>query len=321
MFVYRRVVCGPGVAATGLVSLTAVLVILAVRPADAADAGDAGRPAAPTDHVTSACPRADAVWSALRPVVSSDNAPQDGLAAPLLSAPTIEIVDLGSAFRVGVNGRQREYRDDSRDCERRARVAAIFVGIALGLPQPSNQPATEVGRGVATPRPPAATKQIEVSVATETGLASGYHVTLLGAALRLALGAGRLKGVAGLAVLAPAEVTISAVSVRQAHVPVDVGLRMDMHKGSLELSIDAGLCAGLLWVRAVAVPGPETATIFEWGGKTSVLLRYRASGHFAPFVGGAAQVVAVPFDLYVLPGGVIGRSPRLWLGATAGVAF
>src|SRR4051794_17170225 len=75
------------------------------------------------------CPRADAVWAELQAAPS-----RAGGTAPAGPPPALEVIDLGRAFRVAINGHAREYRDDARDCARRARMAAVFAAVALGPP-------------------------------------------------------------------------------------------------------------------------------------------------------------------------------------------
>jgi hypothetical protein len=229
------------------------------------------------------------------------------------------VVDVGNAFRVTVNGRQREYHDESRDCARRARMAAVFAAIALGLPLPRKPapPATTV-RAPAPATPWTPTAEVEVGPAFESGLSSSDEVALLGASARVAVGAGRVKAVGGVAVLAPGDTTIGALTVSHTHVAVDLGVRLVALAARWELSADAGLAGGWLRLRAAGVEGAGSATILEWGARAGFVLRYRAWARLAPFIGGAAQLVAFPSDLYALPRGVIGQAPRVWLSATLG---
>src|SRR6185503_5045693 len=123
--------------------------------------------------------------------------------------------------------------------------------------------------------------------------------------------------VGGVAVLAPGDATIGALTVTHTHVPFDLGVRLVALAGRWELSADAGLAAAWLRMRG-AGEGAETATILEWGARAGAVLRFRAWQRVAPFIGGAAQLVAFPADLYVLPRGVIGEAPRVWLSASLG---
>jgi hypothetical protein len=238
--------------------------------------------------------------------------------------PPIAVEDFGSGFQVTINGRQREYEDDARDCPRRARMAAVFVALVLGASVPE-EPAPAVRLLAAAPRPvetPAATTpattQLELGAAFESGVGSGDGVALVGASARVAVGAGRVKAVAGVAVLAPGDATIGALTVSHTHVPFDLGVRLVALATRWELSVDVGAAGGWLRLRPTGLEGPEPATVLEWGARAGVVLRYRASARLAPFIGVAAQWVASPADLFVLPRGVVGQAPRVWLSAAAG---
>jgi len=296
--------------AAHVASLAAALTTASARAVVAADAEQA----TPVGQ----CPRAEAVRAALQPVVSGEDAP----AAPA-PAPAIEVVDVGDAFRVTVNGRQREYRDESRDCARRARMAAVFAAIALELPLPQEPAPREAAlrSPASTPAAPpwTATTQVEIGPAFESSVGASDDVALVGASARVAVGAGRVKGGGGVAVLAPGgDATIGALTVSHTHVPIDVGVRVVALATRWELSADAGVSGGWLRMRASGVDGAGSATVLEWGARAGAVLRYRAWQRLAPFIGAAAQVVAFPSDLYVLPRGVIGQAPRVWLSASAG---
>ena len=287
--------------------MAAAVTTVSVRAAAAATAED--------DTAVGQCPHPEAVRAALLPVVSGEGAPT--ATAP---APAIDVVDAGDAFRVTVNGQQREYHDESRDCARRARMAAVFAAIALGSPLPGKSAPRETT--LQAPAPPAepwtGTTQVAIGPAFESSVGASDEVALVGASARVAVGAGRVKAVGGVAVLAPGDATVGALTVSHTHVPVDVGVRVVALAARWELSADAGVAGGWLRMRAQGVEGAGSATVLEWGARAGIVLRYRAWQRLAPFIGGGAQLVAFPSDLYVLPRGVIGQAPRVWLSATAG---
>ncbi len=293
--------------AAHVASLAAALTTVSVRASAAADPAE--------DTAVGQCPRPEAVRAALQPVVSGEGAPT--ATAP---APAIDVVDVGDAFRVTVNGRQREYHDETRDCARRARMAAVFAAIALGLPLPGEPAPREPALRSPAPaaEPWTGTTQVAIGPAFESSVGASAEVALVGASARVAVGAGRVKAVGGVAVLAPGDATVGALTVSHTHVPLDVGVRLVALANRWELSADAGVAGGWLRMHASGVEGAGSATVLEWGARAGVVLRYRAWQRLAPFIGAAAQLVAFPSDLYVLPRGVIGQAPRVWLSATAG---
>jgi hypothetical protein len=295
----------------------ALCVVLAAGSVRLAAADEAGKPESTPVQASDQCPSAEAVWAALQPVVSPGGAPT--ATAP----PTpIAVEDFGDGFQVTVNGRQREYADDARDCARRARMAAVFAALALGVSLPEQPPPREpaVRVSAAEPRPvrTRATTEIELGPAFESSVGSSDGVALIGASARVAVGGSRVKAVGGVAVLAPGDATVGAVTISHTHVPLDLGVRVVTLATRWELSVDVGVAAGWLRLRPTGVEAAETATVLEWGARAGVVLRYRAWAHLAPFIGGAAQWVASPADLFVLPRGVVGQAPRVWLSASAG---
>jgi hypothetical protein len=266
------------------------------------------------------CPRTDAVRSELLTVMSEDHMSEGSPVGPPLW-PKVEIIDLGPAFRVIANGREREYRDESRDCERRARVAAVFAAVALGLPAavapPPAQVLSQAKPGSA--QPPIV--QIEVGGAVEAGIASTDRALLGGGGLRLVIGRGSLAFAIGISAYAPNTATLGSLGVRQFHVPADVGIRTRSHFGSIDISADLGFAAGALWLRAPDLTSPRSVTIVEFGIRAGAALHYRPASRFAPFLAVQAQLVVNPHSLYAPPRGVVGNAPPIWLGAVAGAAI
>jgi len=268
------------------------------------------------------CPRVDAIWSELETLMSGAGTAQQTPNAEQM--PAIEVEDLGAAFRVAVGGRSRRYEDGGRDCARRARVASVFVAVALGPPTMWSEPATSaVAVAVEAPQPrmpPARTVHLEVSVAVDGGVGTGDRAILVGPASRAVVGAGPLRFVCGVAVFAPADTMVGDVVVRQWHVPVDVGLRAGRHVGHFDLSADLGFAGGLLLLSAPNLAASRANTAIEWGARVGVTARYQALARLAPFLAGGAQLVANPSELFLLPEGVIGRAPIVWIGARAGMS-
>ena len=79
----------------------------------------------------SACPRPDAVWSELVTLVPPERLEARLRTVPRGKTPLVQIIDLGVPYRILAAGQVREYRDESRDCAYRARIAAVFVALAI----------------------------------------------------------------------------------------------------------------------------------------------------------------------------------------------
>ena len=117
----------------------ATAMAAAGTPASAAPSGSAAPAPVPTSASPpakandEACPDPDLVWASATALVPSE-------AATLLAAkPRVEIVDLGTRYRVRVSTDggplERTYTDVARDCAARTRFAAEFIVVALLPPQ------------------------------------------------------------------------------------------------------------------------------------------------------------------------------------------
>src|SRR5215212_5933301 len=110
------------------------LALLAAPESLAADSETPALDAAPVPTSIiigqSACPTPDAVWAELGTLVPRDRL-QARLRALAPDAARVEIQDHGVRYRVLAAGRVREYRDENRDCGYRARIAAVFVALAI----------------------------------------------------------------------------------------------------------------------------------------------------------------------------------------------
>jgi hypothetical protein len=79
----------------------------------------------------SACPRPDAVWNELVTLVPPERLEARLRTLPHDKTPLVELIDLGVPYRIVAAGQVREYRDETRDCAYRARIAAVFVALAI----------------------------------------------------------------------------------------------------------------------------------------------------------------------------------------------
>ena len=95
---------------------------------------------------TSGCPTREAVAAALSPALAHIRPNLDPLPSDF------RLADLGDAFEVTVGRQVQRYADAARDCAERARVAAVFVALAM------NPPSLEPPRP-APPVPPPAVQQ------------------------------------------------------------------------------------------------------------------------------------------------------------------
>ena len=300
------------VANLGCAAGTALLALVVLPGQAAAD------PDYPSDVVegTSACPEPRAVWSALGALVVIDKVEQRLRALPGGPQP-VEVTDLGAAFRVRVGDRTREYEDDARDCGNRAKLAALFVALAVdsadeptaaNLTQTPPAPPPPVGgdgqraarRATRTPRRHA----LHLEVGADARVAVGASSVAPGALAQLAWGRGRLSVAAGARGSAPAQATIGDVRVRQWRVAAQLAARVrPLRDWPVLPFLELGAVAALLSARGTDLAIARTGTAGELGivagggitflrrgwGSTFVLVEAEFESGAAPHLGAAGR--------------------------------
>jgi hypothetical protein len=328
---------GAGLAAAALLGLGAASGGRAARaapPEEAPGTHEVAPPAAPPAIDASSiiggpssCPRPSAVWDELVTLV-----PQGRLAAHLRAVaggktPLVEIVDLGVPYRIIAAGQVREYRDESRDCGYRARIAAVFVALAI---DPAELPAELPAQPAPTPAPPpvapplvaapAPRARLDLGATVVGGLGPDDHVGQIGAELRWSAGRRRLGPEAGVTALLPVDNTVGGVRLRQWRLPIDAGVRARSLGPRFERYGEIGVSAALLSERALDLTNPRSQTGIEVGLHVGVGV-HAARARLSPFAALSGELVPVPPTVFALPAGALGHTPLFWIGATAGLSL
>jgi hypothetical protein len=320
---------------------TVTVALLGGAPPALADAPQ--RPAAPvgvTVQGDSSCPLPDAVAAELATLMAPDR-----VADATRGAGAIQLADLGPAFKVIAAGRTREYRDEGRDCAHRARVAAVFVALALApatLPEPPPPPpvrppppppppppprplAATAPPPVASTPPPAAVDVVRIDLGgtVDVGFGADAAVAHPGLELRLAIGRGRVTAVVGAAALLPTDITVAGISLRQWRLPVDAGLRVRLGAsdvpGTIASYAELGLAATLVSERATALATNSGAQYgAEVGLRGALGARLVTRARLTAFAMLEAALVPSPVSVFALPRGTAGDVPAVWLGAAIG---
>jgi hypothetical protein len=286
----------------------------------------AAAPAPPAVAVTVVgdCPSAAAVTAALGSALGGD--------AKAGAADAPRVGDEGDRFWVTARGQTRQYPDPGRDCDERARAAAVFIALALDPPvvpvapaPPARAGAAEEVAVVAPPTAPAvagarwfdlgAGARVDGGPSSETGTAVGFEAR--------ASAGGRWLGVAATAgVLAPTESRFSSVTIRQQRFPLSVALVARRALAPrLVLAGAVGAALVPLTLRGEGLDGASQETRLDVGVRLVVELRIRATRRLAPFVGLHAETFPRAYQLDVDPLGTVGSTGRFWLGASAGLSF
>jgi hypothetical protein len=230
----------------------------------------------------SSCPRPDLVLSELAMLLPPERlGPRlRALAGP---APVVTLNDLGVPFQVVVAGRVREYRDERRDCTHRARVAAVFVALtidpaSIAMPPP---PPPTVAEAAPASAPPARAR-LDVAAALDAGVGTADRVAHPGAALRLALGRGRIAFAAGASALLPVDTSVGGVNLRQWRLPFDAGIRASFGAGRVASYGELGLGAAVVSETARDLVAAGSRTGIEIGVRAAFGVRVGASPRCTP---------------------------------------
>jgi hypothetical protein len=277
----------------------------------------AATPAVPVE-VTGQCPSAEAVTAALASAL--------GAGAPGSVAGVPKVTDLGDRFSVGAFGQAREYADPGRDCDERARAAAVFIALALNPPLlPLTAPAAGVPAVQVSASPPAppSPRWFDVGVAARVdGTSVGDAGPALGFELALS-GGRRWIGVAMRAgMLASTESQLSMVAVREQRFPLSVAVEARRElTARLTLAGAVGAALVPITLRAEKIDNPQSATRLDAGFRLAAELRFRATSRLTPFADLHAEIFPRAYEIDVDPNGTIGSTGRFWLGASLGLSF
>jgi hypothetical protein len=296
----------------------------------------------------SVCPTPAAVRAEVETLV-----PRERLNARLREAggsgATVEVVDLGVAFRVVAAGNTREYRDEARDCAHRARIAAVFVVLVVdpaailkesaAAPSPSSPPpgappaaaptiavAATATTGAANTLRAGARVRVGLGAAVEGGIGSGARIGQLGVALRLGFGAGTLALSIGAAALAPVDASIGGVRLRHRRIPADASVRAQGAiaigaRYTLQPYAELGVGVAQVQESALDLASRLTRSRIELGVHGGAGVYLAGSSRLTPFLSLQGELVPVPPSVSALPRGEVGHTPSVWLGANAGVAW
>ena len=258
----------------------------------------------------------------------------------------VELEDLGDSYRVTVwkDGAsvKKTYSDPARECDGRARFAAVFTVLTLMPPElgaqpdvepkpepkpepekppPAREPAVEVPPANSLALPPLVRLELSALFAYAPAILEAPGMHSFGGELRIALGRGALSGTLSAAYLPRARFELNDVHGELSRIPLSVGARFRSDFGAWSLSADLGFLLVVERVRANDLLETTPHSAANYGLRAGVQLARQFGPHFEPFVGAFGWFSPAPSEISVLPQGVIGNLPYVWLGGAAGVSF
>jgi hypothetical protein len=253
------------------------------------------------------CPNPAQVKAALDYILKGASAMASASDAAVLS-----VADLGPAYRVSLADQTREQPDPKRDCDERARVAAVFAAITMEPP--------EIAARARPALPSPAPRRIElraVGLAEYGGgaLALGGELRsgLVGARWGLELGAGFLPGI---------DFDFGGYPARMTRFPLDLGVVMTLRKGPVAAGLSAGPAVAVFNLRGegTGLPVHESGTRVDVGFRSAVFIALFPAARVSPVLDVRLSLWPSPYHVIVEPLGRVGTTPTVWVGATLGFA-
>lgn len=276
---------------------------------------------------TSTCPAPADVAQRLGDLIPRSPGEPPGSPPPAAALAPAQVADLGTAFRVIVADRGREYQDPNRDCARRAQFAAVFVALMWRRPDlvapaaPPPPAATPAPAPVPPPEPAPPRARADLGATAAVDLGSGSPTVAPAGTLRFAFGRHRLIPVVGLSGQLPVGATLDGVNTRRWSAAVDLDLRAALRAhGRAAPYVELGVTGVRLTDRPLDLAVGRTQTSYAFGPRLAAGLVF-GRGRLAPFVLLAAAWFPAPPSISALPNGVLGHTPSFSLGLTAGLSW
>ena len=244
---------------------------------------------------------------------------------PLAAAAAI--ADLGDALRLSIGESARDLPDPGRDCEERARQAALLVAIALFPPQlsPRAPPATPPAPERAPlPRPPAPRPPSGVDLIVGVLGAwspAGGGATAVGGGLRVSLFRSAWGGALGAGVLSPVVLRYRDVAVQLLRIPIDVSATVAWRRDRLEVFGELGPTLSPFVAEATTLAIRRKGPGIDVGVRAAVGLRLRARRSLWALACLSAETVPAPARIVAEPDGDLGPTPNFYLGALLGLGW
>ena len=254
------------------------------------------------------CPDAQSVSSELQALLPH------AAFADVAGAIRVQVTDEGERYRVTTSGTERTLEDPKRRCADRAHAVAVVVDLILAPP-----------RADAPPPPPR--KRYFVDLVTSgdlelgPGAGNGGLLVTGGGELRLDVGWRFIAASLGVRGLAPVTERFGVGSAQLTRIPVDLGARAAWRRGRLELSGTAAISLAALLVAGRDVSPARSSARFDPAARLVLGLRWWVSARLGVELAAAVDVALHPLDVLVDPVGVVGQTPRVWIGFGLGPVF
>jgi hypothetical protein len=237
------------------------------------------------------------------------------------SAIRVQIHDDGERYRIRAAGMERTLSDPKRRCADRAHAAAVVIALVLAPPELDEQqppPPSPLA-----PRRPTVFVDLAANGRLELApdLSSGGLERTGGGELRLEVGWRFVAASLGIRGLAPARQTFGAVGAQLTRVPIDLGARFAWLRRRVELSGLVGLTAAALRIEGLGLAPSLSETRWDLAAHVVLAVRFWITRRVGIEALSGLDVSFRTINLVVDPVGVVGKTPRLWIGFGVGPVF
>lgn len=287
------------------------------------------------------CPDPQAVQAEVRELTT----PEQRRAVPMDAQ--VMVSDRGESIAIAItrDGKTtvRVYRDEARDCARRAHFVSVLVVVALMPPEVAAEPAPEPEPEpvppapappspepppVRTAPPPALPHRVRIELAARgevgTPISDSVRIAQPGGTLGVAIGEGdwRLTLATGYSPTTTLRYTgASAGSAELQRLDIALGVRLMLSRTPLASSIDASVLASRAEVTGLSAHRPAQDTAFSVGGRLGLRVGWADDALLSPFLSAHVAAFPLPPELAQLPQGTVGHLPYVWLGLSGGLAL
>jgi hypothetical protein len=302
----------------------AAVLLAAAASGDGAPVGEGAPRRGLVVEAPGQCPGQEAVLAALYPVLGDEVMRSTHGAA--------RVSDLGDHFEVVALGQTRQYSDAARDCAERARVAAVFITLAINPPMFAMPPPPRIVEVKPRPPEPIVAPSPSPSPSTWVRLGIGLRidggaggdldgVTPWGGEGRIAIGRGAFGAQVTGGVLGPIEGRLSSVVVHEQRFPSSMGVVGRRVFPRVEGALSIGLALVPFTLRADGLATSHQERRLDAGARIGLEVRVLRVPLMSPFAGLHAEYFPRSYAIDVDPLGNIGSTGHLWVGAVVGIAL
>ena len=294
-----------------------------------------------------ACPAPATVNAAVEQLILDGDLGKDAVAT---------VDDRGDHYVVSVelDGKrlQKSYVDASRSCERRARIAAVFIVLTLlppelwpdrldldegpASPPPAPPPPPPAASSLPSPPPPsppppppsapppraaAELVRLELGALIEAAVAAEEFVAAAspGVELRGAIGSGPVALTLSAGYVPEQDFELNGLEATWERVPLSVGARLQSAPERVRYAADLGVVGMLVQAQSEAPFRPASDSAIDVGLRAGAMVSLALPAELLAFIGAHVLYLPWPREIAVAPSGVIGELPALWGGASAGI--